>query len=129
MAWPSLKSRSAGMLETPSSAEAWGSASELSFRSLTSGSSLAAAAAKFGAIARHGPHQGAHTSTSTAAPLVEPRWARKALASTSVGWEENRLCLQRPHLAAKGSLPSGAQLAAPQAGQTNWRIGRTSGLD
>jgi len=30
--------------------------------------------------------------------------------------------LQRPHLAARGSLPSGVRLAAPQAGQTNWRM-------
>ena len=60
----------AGIPETPSALAASGSASELSFNRRTSGSRVLAAAAKWGAIDLHGPHQGAQTSTKRAAPLV-----------------------------------------------------------
>ena len=42
-----------------------GALSELSFSSRTFGSSSPAARSNIGAMARHGPHQGAQTSTST----------------------------------------------------------------
>ena len=93
------------------------SSSALSFNSRTSGSSSAAAASKFGAIDRHGPHHGAHTSTSTAMSLdAMCRW--KAAPSTLSGFAANSGALQEPQRAALAGLSSGRRLVAPQPGQT-----------
>lgn len=75
----------AGIPVTPSALAAAGSASELSLSSRTSGSSAFAAAANCGAIDRQGPHQGAQTSSSRAAPFVPVRCAASWAPVTSTG--------------------------------------------
>ena len=62
-----------------------GALSEFSFSSRTPGSSCCAARSNIGAMARHGPHQGAQTSTSTGISLWA-RWRSNAGSSTSIGW-------------------------------------------
>lgn len=59
------------MPDTPSALAAAGSLSEFNFNSRTSGSNSLAAAANWGAIDLHGPHQGAQPNLP---PLESGRW-------------------------------------------------------
>jgi len=78
--------------------------------------SWAAAAAKAGAIWRHGPHHSAQKSTSSGIPLLF-RWASKLRAPKVTGWPSNSALPQRPHLPPAVSLSYGTRFAVERAGQ------------
>src|SRR5438067_477794 len=87
---------------------------------------------------RHGPHQGAQTSTRTGM-VFRAIWRSKLSAATSSGCPRNTLTLHFPHLASMAGRDGGKRLIVPHLLQTTrfsvicscptWRIFRTSGIE
>src|SRR5208282_1361084 len=83
------------------------------------GSSSLAARSKIGAIARHGPHQGAQKSTITGMPL-RSTCLSNVFDVNPIGSPANSLDLQTPHLACAAGRSAGMRLTAEQWGHTAW---------
>ena len=83
------------------------------------GSSSFAAWSKIGAIARHGPHQGAQKSTISGMSL-RSTCLSKVFDVSAIGSPVNRFALQAPHLASEAGRSAGMRLTAEQWGQTAW---------
>src|SRR5579863_1132497 len=115
------------MPRTPSCADTFGASSAFSFSRRTCGSSTAAARSKAGAIVRHGPHHGAHTSSKTGI-LLERTWRSNSASSTEDGCASNRARRQLPHLAASAGRAGGTRFTEPQCGQTMRAPSLTRGL-
>ena len=78
---------------------------------------LFAARSKIGAIARHGPHQGAQKSTMTG-PSLRSIVLSKVFAVNATGSPVNSLDLQTPQIASAAGRSDGTRLTAEQCGQT-----------
>lgn len=114
---PERKAIMVGMPRMPSLVESCWFASELSLTNRSAGSRAFAAFSYSGAMARHGPHQGAQTSTTTGSELLVSCRSNMA-ASMSAGTPVNKGRLHLPHFAFKPSLSPGRRLTAPQCTQT-----------
>ena len=66
---------------------------------------------------RHGPHQGAQTSTRTGM-VLRAIWRSKISASTSSGCAAKTLALHFPHLASMAGRDGGKRLIVPHLLQT-----------
>jgi hypothetical protein len=94
-----------------------GSSSAFSLSNRTFGSSSCAACSNIGAMARHGPHQGAQTSTKTGRSLSRLCFSKRA-PSTLAGWPSKSELWQFPHRAESGGLLKGSLFVCPQCGHT-----------
>lgn len=116
---PPLSISSVGMLCTWKRAAVTGFSSTFSFATRTRPAISAATSSMTGATIRHGPHQGAHKSSSTGSG--ERSTSAKNVASVTVTGllSASRGVLQRPHTAWSPclSLSGGTRLVAPQEGQ------------
>src|SRR5271165_2478921 len=108
---------SVGMPRMPNRAAIAGSSSTLTLAKRARGSSSLAARSKIGAIARHGPHQGAQKSTINGMSL-RSTCLSKVFAVSGIGLPVNKLVLQTPHLASEAGRSAGMRLTAEQWGQT-----------
>src|SRR5205807_9768537 len=77
-----------------------------------------AAAAKCGAIWRHGPHQAAQKSTNTGASVARTYFAKTA-SETSTGTGSASAVLHLAHTGSSPSRSSGTRLVVAQWGQTS----------
>src|SRR4029078_593853 len=66
---------------------------------------------------RHGPHQGAQTSTRTGM-VLRAIWRSKISAAISSGCPANTLVLHFPHLASMAGRDGGKRLIVPHLPQT-----------
>src|SRR5579871_1418075 len=94
-----------------------GSSSTLTLANRARGSSSLAALSKIGAIARHGPHQGAQKSTITGMSLRSTCLSKVAVVSLT-GSPEKRACLHLPQTASEAGWPEAMRLTEPQWAQT-----------
>ena len=79
-----------------------------------------AARSNIGAIARHGPHHGAQTSTRTRDIAVRDMAAEAFLVDLNGMAGEDRLVAE-PQRAPSGARSAGSRLIRPQCPQTIWR--------
>ena len=107
----------AGMLRTPRRTATFGASSAFSLNNLICGSNTTAACSNAGAMARHGPHQGAQTS-SNAGMLLARTCRSKPTSSTAAGCASNSALWQPPQRAALAGRSGGTWFTVPQCGQT-----------
>src|SRR5262249_23762397 len=121
---PSFRATTSGMLCTPNAAEIWGFSSTLTLVRTTLPSVSSTAFSMVGPRVRHGPHHGAHRSTTTGTSLdrlmtsaskVASVTSRAAMREKATGQYPDTLRpMEAPPLAPGGSdvAPVGAWLAA-----------------
>ena len=118
---PSSRASRVGMLRTLKRAAVAGDSSTLSFATRTRPAISDASSSSIGAIIRHGPHQGAHRSSSTGSGERSTSASNVASVTVTGFSETGSGFLHRPQT---GSSPAstrshGTRLVAPQAGQQN----------
>lgn len=111
---PPRKNSNVGMPWTPKRAETPGCSSTLTLTSLSLPARRRATSSNAGEIIRHGPHHGAHKSTTTGIPEDSTTGPKSDSPASAI---HGRSCLQHAHR-GRPSAVAGTRLRFPQPGHS-----------
>src|SRR2546428_1693803 len=116
---PSLRTSRVGMLRTLKRVAVAGFSSTLSFANRTRPAICAASSSRTGATMRHGPHHGAHISSTTGSGERSTSAENVASVTVTGPCGTGSGALHRPHTGCspRAIFSCGTRLVAPQAGQ------------